>query len=154
MSYCSDCGSKLESGERFCGNCGKGQQADVKTIADRRSNQGPKRKKIFGLAGLVVLAFVVVGVIMIALPGTSIEGTYVLVEDREDPFAVGPPIGEITFKDGTVSGPDIPPGFTYEVRDRTIYVWYQGVMIAMFEIIDADTIQSDVPGFAGVFKRR
>ena len=151
MPYCNDCGSKLESGERFCGNCGKGQQLNAMPIADRRPTQGVRRKWLFVLLGLMILVFVVGGVIIFALPETSIDGTYVLVEGDFSTM-----IDEITFKDGTATMKTFGmtlPGVSYEVRGRTIYMEHYGTMQAMFEIVDADTIKSNVTGFSGTYKR-
>jgi len=151
MPYCNDCGSKLESSERFCGNCGKSQQLEIMPVAGRLPIHGAKPKWLLGLVGLVVLAFVVGGVIFFALPETSIDGTYVLQEG--DLFTV---INEITFNDGTARMKTFGmtlPGVPFEVRGQTIYMEHHGTMQAMFEIIDADTIKSNVTGFSGVYSR-
>jgi hypothetical protein len=71
MAYCSACGSKLESAERFCKNCGKGQRAvlsmlegfDVRDLLHLRALLSPKFARVayyllvgfFVLAGFIVL---------------------------------------------------------------------------------------------------
>ncbi len=67
MPYCSDCGSKIESSESFCPNCGQQQQPEVSVTPSR---QVPARKSGIRWAALV---FGAVMVISVFLPWASVD---------------------------------------------------------------------------------
>ncbi len=72
MPYCSDCGSKIESSESFCANCGQQQQPEVSVTPGR------KPRKVWLVVGLAVVFLVILGVVIAGEVGeVGIYGIYV-----------------------------------------------------------------------------
>lgn len=93
MKFCGECGNKLEENVKFCDECGyKFEEIELETsqaIGSEEKSNEPKRKKkaaVIGVALLVTLLTVAVGVIMfmIGIHLTSDkEDTEVVVEVEE-----------------------------------------------------------------------
>ncbi|MBT9166165.1 MAG: hypothetical protein DDT25_00839 [Chloroflexi bacterium] len=78
MPYCSDCGSKIESSESFCANCGQQQQPEVSVTPGR------KPRKVWLVAGLAVVLLVILGAVILIPGEVGIYGTYVLQDHPEE----------------------------------------------------------------------
>ncbi|MDO4515314.1 MAG: DUF2116 family Zn-ribbon domain-containing protein, partial [Lachnospiraceae bacterium] len=68
MSYCSECGNKLEEGAKFCGKCGNAVEESVP--------QNPKKIRKSGS----VIAIIFIVLILVAV---VVEGIFVLQDKKE-----------------------------------------------------------------------
>ncbi len=81
MPYCSDCGSKVESGERFCPNCGQEQEAEVSVAPSRQVPARKSGRLLLILIPLVVIAVVAAGVFLLRpAPVITVPGDHPTIQ--------------------------------------------------------------------------
>lgn len=130
VSFCSQCGNKVEAGERFCSRCGApaqpaqyGASEPGPATVQEGTQAAPARKRVSNRA-VVIIAVAVVAVAIVAavlhfIPSSSLVGTW------EDSFG-----NSYTFSNNgtfSINGSDYSGGLTYSVSGNQLTLTSSGI---------------------------